>query len=245
MDNIKAFMKKWPAGYRRLRNVWYGFRRILETYIFGTKMQEWLWRSKFRFGSTGWRKSFDGALSHPHRMMLIERISVYAPFESILEIGCNRGQNLLLLSKKFPDIKLCGLDINTVAISEGKKQMEQRCIKNVELSSGKADDLSRYADKSIDIVFTDALCIYICPDEIVKFISEAVRIARKVVIFSEWHGEDIGAVHLYLGGKWIYDYKNMLGRFPYKTIISKFHGGEWNDEGWNRYGAIIEVRFEK
>lgn len=63
----------------------------------------------------------------------------------------------------------------------------QEGISNVKLLEGKADTLGEFQDKSFDIVFTNALLIYIGPDEIREVVKEMIRITRKALILMELH----------------------------------------------------------
>src|SRR4030042_430657 len=90
--------------------------------IFGTKVDELFWKFRNIFDRK-WPENYISreSINHPHRKFLIDKISVYYPFENILEIGCASGPNLYLLAKKFPEIKLYGIDISKKAIEVGKK----------------------------------------------------------------------------------------------------------------------------
>lgn len=164
-----------------------------------------------------------------------------------MEVGCNSGPNLYLLSSIYPDAKLYGVDINANAVAEGKRQLQKEGIKNVFLSHGKADSLKKFTDKSCDVVFTDAVLMYIGPDKIDSLLNETIRIAKKAVIFFEWHmdstiikSEDKYKYHY---GHWIYDFRKLCGRYVVqdKIRISKLPTGVWNDAGWTEFGAIITI----
>src|SRR4030042_2921121 len=135
--------------------------------IFGTKVDELFWKFRHIFDRK-WPESYisQESINHPHRKFLIDKISVYYPFENILEIGCASGPNLYLLAKKFPEIKLYGIDISKKAIEVGKEYFKKENINNIFLSEGKAGELKKFGDKSIDVIFTDATLIYEGPDRI-------------------------------------------------------------------------------
>ena len=249
MSNVKSFLKRWPVSYRLLQKIYYSFRRVIETYILGTKIKEWNWQTKHIFKGRSWTKGYIGSVNHPHRQLLVATISSYAPLESVLEIGCNTGSNLQLLAKNSQNkaIKLYGIDINSQAIKEGKIWLDWAGIKNVQLSVGRADELGRFKDKSIDVVFTDATILYIGPDKIKKVIRETRRITRKALIFNEWHWENNSLKrkeYFWYDGNWVYDYKALLRNIvSLESIkISKIPPEIWGGSGWEEFGAIIEVR---
>jgi ubiquinone/menaquinone biosynthesis C-methylase UbiE len=219
----------------------------MEEYIIGTKIQEWIWKTRHLYKGVNWARGYCDSTDHPHRQILVGRISSYAPFESILEIGCNTGPNLYLLAIRFPNVKFHGLDINHEAIKKGKEWFERVSLNNVVLSLGRADELGRFSDKSMDVIFTDSTMMYLGPDKIHKVIEGMIRIARRVLVFNEHHTGlhcEKGKEYFYFDGHWVYDYEAVLRKHvSSKDIkISKLPEGAWDDVGWKRFGAIIEVK---
>jgi len=144
------------------------------------------WATRHQIEGDTWIENYWNSKDHPHRGMLIERICRHSPIRRVIEIGCASGPNLYLLSQKFPSAEILGIDINPLAVKKGNEFLSKEGILNVKLELGKAQDLKKFSDKSFDVVFTDAVLIYISPDEINKVITEILRIG-KVVLFNEWH----------------------------------------------------------
>lgn len=145
--------------------------------------KEWLTRHLY---DECWIESYWRSRNHPHRSFLVERICKFSPIYGILEIGCACGPNLYHIAKKFPDAEVRGIDINPMAVQKGNEWFKREGISNVKLEVGKAQQLEQFADKSFDVVFTDAVLIYISPDEIKQVIKEMLRIGR-VLVLNEWH----------------------------------------------------------
>jgi len=245
MDRIKLFLRKWHKLYHLIQRLYYTFWYVIEVYILGTKLQEWIWKTHHIFYKGGmWPEDCLETITHPHRQILMTKIASYVPLESILEIGCSSGANLHLLAREYPYVQLYGIDINTKAIKEGNFYLRQRNITNVELLVSRADNLKQFGDKSIDVVFTDATLMYIGVDKIKKVIEEMRRVSCKGLILSEWHSEDNSRTHLWYDGHWVYNYKILLeGYFPLDNIrITKFPVKAWDDESWRKFGSIIEVK---
>ena len=244
MMNIKIFLKRWPKFYHLIQRSYYAFRCVMEVYIVGTKLQEWIWKTRHIFRSNKWTQECIETRNHPRRHILIEKISSFAPITSIMEIGCSSGANLYLLAKKYSDANLYGVDINTKAVKEGNTYFKQQGIPNVNLFVHRADRLTQFANKSVDVIFTDATLMYIGLDKIKRVINEMKRISCKGLIFSEWHCEDNSRGYLWYDGHWIYNFKTLLAEyFPTDDVkISKHPEGIWNDEGWRKFGSIVEVR---
>lgn len=111
---------------------------------------------------------------------------------------------------------------------------------------GKADDLGEFEDKSFDVVFTDAVMMYIGSDKIDKVVSEMSRVARKALVLLEWHclGNEQSAY--FDSYHWRRDYIALLERLiPGANLtITRLPEGIWPDENWKKFGAAIEVVVE-
>jgi len=238
LNKMKSLLKKSPGLYSFVQKAYYGTRRVIETHILGTRLQEKLWGSRNQQSAEEYWKS----VGHPHRQLLLEKISAYRPLSAILEIGCNSGPNLHLLADRFPEAKLYGVEINVCAVEEGKKRFAELGINNVVLSAHKADDLIDFQAESMDVVFSDAVLIYIGPDKINKVIREMLKIGRKAVILNEWHFEN--QRYFYYNGHWVYNFRLLLEKHlpPEKIAISKIPKNIWSGAGWEEYGAIIEIK---
>jgi len=144
--------------------------------------EEWATRHLYE---ESWAENYWKSRDHPHRIFLAEKICRFSP-QSVLEIGCASGPNLYQIAKRFPDAKIRGIDINPMAVQKGNEWFQEEGIYNVKLEVGKAQELSRFADKCFDVVFTDAVLIYIPPEEIKNVAKEMLRISR-VIVLNEWY----------------------------------------------------------
>lgn len=211
-------------------------KRILDK-IFGSVIDEIYWKVYYFF-----KKEEVGIdPNHSHRNILIEEISKYYSFESVMEIGCGFGPNLYNLSLKFKDAKFYGIDISGKAIKEGKRFFKNKKIDNVFLEKRSADNLKKYKDKSFDIVFTDATIIYVGLDKIDSVIKEFIRIAKKAVILCEQHTEEKS----FYDDKWVHNYKTILIKHisKEKITIKKLPKESWTGD-WAKYGNVIEIKLQ-
>lgn len=248
-DKMKSFLKRWPKFYNFLKKGYSKFRSI-QRRLLGTRLEEKYWATRhlrkgddWGNGKNDWIRSYWDSRNHSHRSFLMERIFKFSP-SSILEIGCNCGPNLYLLAKKFPNAEIKGIDINPMAVQKGNEWFAQEDISNVKLSVGKADDLRQFQDKSFDVVFTDAVLIYIGPDKIKKLLGEMLRVTRKALIFLEWHcfNSKSNPLGVYVG-HWMRNYVTLLKEFvpENKIKVIKMPEELWPDQNWQRWGAVIEV----
>jgi len=260
-EQLKHLLEKMPTLYRFITK---GYTdsllrfRYLEEYLLGTRVREREWATRhLRKGererddwgkeSDDWIKAYWNSRDHSHRHFLIERISKYSP-NSILEIGCNCGPNLYLLAKKFPNAKIMGIDINPMAVQKGNEWLAQEGISNVKLLEGKAGELGQFQDKSFDVVFTDAVLIYIGPDKIKEVMKEVIRITCQALFLMEWHRfelehKDPYGLGVYHRGCWRRNYVDLLKQIVQEEQIrvTKIPKDTWPDKNWEEVGAVIEV----
>lgn len=203
--------------------------------IFGTKSDAWFWKFRHLFDRT-WSESYisETSLAHPHRKLLIERIAGFSP-ESVLEIGCASGPNLILLARKLPSARLEGMDISASAVRTGERYLRLQGITNVKLGTGTVLDLTRFPDKSFDVVFTDAALIYVDAAHIGHIMAECERIAKKAIVLCEWNTEKARS---FLDGHWVHHYAAF---FPGRNVnVIKIPDTIWSG-AWTAYGAIVDI----
>ena len=243
--DIKSLIKKNKLIYKVTTKSYSRFRSTLQEidiHIRGTAAQEKLW-SRWHLSHPGYNVEANIMQPpFPHRQMLLEIIAKYAP-QRILEVGCGFGPNLYLLARQFPDAEITGVDLNPVAVAQGNEFFARQGLK-VKLLHLKADELDSFADKSFDLVFTDAVLIYVGPDKICKVAHDMVRLSQRVVIIKEWHTPDTGrSAGRYYAGKWIRDYVSLLKQFTPPEVqfsLTRFSPEIWPDANWSTLGAIIE-----
>ena len=250
-DKLISILQRWPFVHRLVK-VWYWKIRGFQESFLGTRIQERYWRKRHLLKRSDWQDGEDWVMgywnskSHPHRQFLMEKISRYFPLRNVLEIGSNCGPNLYLLAKKSPQVKLVGIDINREAINIGKRFFTQEGISNIELLIGKADTLYQFSDKSFDLVFCDAILIYIGPDKIKEIMKEIIRVSRKAIILVEWHEdskEDHNGLGVYHFGHWKRNYVNLLKQFVGEDQIytTKIPEELWPGKHWQKLGYLVEV----
>jgi len=242
------------AGNHMLKTILHHIR----IFLFGTGEYEKEWQNRRVNGKESgdwgekdqdWIRGYWTSGHHPHREHLVQRIVDLNP-ASVLEIGCNCGPNLRILAEKLPGTRFIGIDINADSVRKGNEWMEADGITNVRLEEGRADDLSRFRDDSFDVVFTDAVLIYIGPDKIRRVLQEFRRVAGKKILLCEWNAkESSGKVSgrntgkfIFRRGLWAYDYPLLMADLDFGPGISITHIApeDWDDEIWREYGTLIE-----
>jgi len=258
---FRAYLQRYPRLYDLVVNAYYFLQPVhIKEILFGTKAREEKWATRHLQQGSDWAKTEDGhdadewvmgywnSRNHPHRLRLLETISSYYPFDNVLEIGCNCGPNLCLLAKKYPASDFAGIDVNPHVVEKGNALLASEGMGNVRLLTAKASGMSQFPDKSYDIVFTDAVLLYIGPDMIKNIIGDMLRISRKALVMVERHSFSAAsgpahALGVYRYGCWERDYLALLRQFvPEERIkITKIGPDVWPEERWQQTGAIIEV----
>lgn len=105
---------------------------------------------------------------------------------TVLEVGCNIGNQLLMLQQQgFTE--LYGIEINKYAIEKAKESS-----KNINIIYGSAFDIP-FKDNYFDLIFTSGVLIHINPKNIAEALKEIYRVAKKYIwgleYFSEQHQE--------------------------------------------------------
>ena len=248
-----------PRIYSLAKMGYWNYRKVKET-ILGTRVQERFWERRHLKGGSDWGNPISGnsanswvesywrSRHHRHRELLMEIIQKHCPIETVLEVGCNCGPNLYMIAKEFESARVVGVDINRAAIEAGTRFFRSEGIENVRMLVRRADELDDFSDKSFDIVFTDAVLIYVGPDKIKKVIQEMIRVARKAIIFIELHREGGGSDCLSLGeydrGYWIRDYSRIIESLNAKIKdfeLEKIPKDAWEAANWQHWGYTIEI----
>ena len=241
MERLKRCIKRWPWAYTSIQRSYYHFLHFAETSLLGTRIHEWAWRYFHTISPEELRKS----AAHPHRSFLISRIENHRPFKTVLEIGSNAGQNLLLLALKFPEVEFHGIDINHRFVEIGKNWLADKGVTNVSLTVKRADRVDDFGDRSFDIVFTDATLMYIGPDKIRGVLSEIKRVTCKAILMNEWHLERPNPANpsLWYDLHWVHNSRLLLEGLVSadKISITKLPKDLWGGGGWEEYGSLVEV----
>ena len=216
-------------------------QEIVERNLVSLRLQELIWRLR-HFYRIGWAESYLKSFNHYHREQIVCAVKKFKNINSIIEVGCGSAPNLINLRQQFPKARLLGIDINPRAIEVAKNYFYSKKTKNVELKVGNIDKIN-VLTKSIDIVLSDAVLMYIPPDRILKVLKELCRIANKGLIFNEYNKRGLGKEGYFNGGCWVYDFKFLLKKLLPKSNIKLLKSSMSKQKGaWEIYGRLIEVR---
>lgn len=140
------------------------------------------------------------------------------PIDKTLEVGCNVGNQLLLL-KKMGYTNLWGIELQDYAVEIAKKRTS-----GINIVKGSAFSIP-YGDAFFDLVFTSGLLIHISPDDINKALDEIHRCTNRYIWGHEYYSQDGYQMINYRGEDgllWKTDFaKLFLDRFPDLQLVRK------------------------
>lgn len=152
-------------------------------------------------------------------------------FESVLEVGCGYGENLLAIERIFKNKKIVGVDIDINRIEVARKHI------NAELIIGDINKLE-FEDKSFDVAFTNALFCMISPEEVERGVKEIIRVAKKKLILIELNSDSkFGLVGRQ---RTSVNWKELFKEHGLEARLDKI-GDIWNTSPWCSHGYKITI----
>ncbi|MFZ0585383.1 MAG: pseudaminic acid biosynthesis-associated methylase [Candidatus Sulfotelmatobacter sp.] len=135
----------------------------------------------------------------------------------ILEVGCNCGNQLLML-QEMGFTNLWGVEVQSYALESGRAR-----VPGVQLAQASALDLP-YEDGYFDLVFTSGVLIHISPANLPRALDEIHRCARIWIWGLEYYAPEVTEVN-YRGHDdllWKMDYgKRYLDRFGELDLVQE------------------------
>jgi len=111
---------------------------------------------------------------------------------SILDVGCGNGALTLKLAQKYPNAKVVGIDIAADAIDQANAykdvyEKKHNCkLTNLSFQHRINPQLSE-PPKSYDVVTNCLVCHHLTDEQLIQFLRDAGRIARKAIIINDLH----------------------------------------------------------
>jgi ubiquinone/menaquinone biosynthesis C-methylase UbiE len=235
---MKAVLRRVPWLYRLLQRSYYGLLYAGER-VFGSRVHQWAWR----FGHSVSPDDLAATLTHPHREPLQAALGTFAPITSALEVGSNAGANLILLARRAPAARLIGIDVSDQAVALGRDWVRREGLTGITLETATTERLRTFADASFDVVFSDAVLMYLGPDDIAGALREMCRIARRGVVLNEWAlPAEQDTMHFWYDWHWVHNYARLLRQIPAVSQIesTRVPPEIWSDAGgWLQYGTTL------
>lgn len=99
--------------------------------------------------------------------------------DSVLELGCNIGLNLVALRRLNPHISVNGVEINETAAEQARKNTDSPILCGSIIDEVNCDD--------VDLTFTAGVLIHINPDALESVYSNLYTKSRRYVLVAEYY----------------------------------------------------------
>ena len=158
---------------------------------------------------------YDKIASEKYRLKLFDKIKL-KQVNNVLDYGCGFGQNMSVIKNLKNDINLNCMDISKYRMKMLRVINEN--IYKLKIRQFNVNELNKL-DGKFDLVYTDAVLIYINPNDIYKILKQLLKSSKKYILFHEltnfYNPERIN--HLY-----IHDYKKIIKQINSKLEIKIF-----------------------
>lgn len=151
------------------------------------------------------------------------------PVRRVLEVGCNRGHNLVALAEVLGGSDLVGIEPNEHALALARKSTI-----HAGFLQGTVFDLP-FKDRSFDLVFTAGVLIHVPAADLPAALKELHRVSRRYLLAIEYYAERETVIP-YRGRNdllWKRDFRGAyLAQFPGLGVVES---GYWAPEqGFDR-----------
>lgn len=184
-----------------------------------------VWQGEFGEAYTG-RNVMDWQTRLPAFRVMLEGL----PVKRVLEVGCNRGHNLVALAEILEQgTEVIGIEPNQYALGIAREASSK-----VGVLKGQAVDLA-FKDEYFDLVFTACVLIHIPLSDLPLALAENYRVSNRYILAIEYFAEEETGIH-YRGHDdllWKRDFlKHYETQFPDLALI---RSGYWGPEdGFDR-----------
>jgi pseudaminic acid biosynthesis-associated methylase len=214
----------WRGGYNSGESVTLmeRFRKMRASSV-TSQLQEW--RGEFGRAYTDrnsltpeqvddlWRRNYGVT-----RTQINQRFLLDIPRDAlILEVGCNLGNQLLLL-QQLGFQNLHGIEVQSYALEQARAR-----ARRLNLIQASALDIP-YKDGSFDLVFTSGVLIHIAPHDLPLAMTEIHRCTRSFIMGAEYFAPTVTEVNYRskLGLLWKMDYaQEYLSRFEDLQLVKE------------------------
>ena len=141
--------------------------------------QEQFWKGEF--GNAYSERNTSDAVVRSNEALFADILKSAPGVQSIVELGCNIGQNLQALHGLDPQIKLEAYEINATAVASARALS----IANIRHQSILEPDLA--ASGTFDLSFTKGVLIHIHPDALEMAYKNLFDLSHRYVLVAEYY----------------------------------------------------------
>lgn len=116
----------------------------------------------------------------------IDRLKILP--SSILDVGCGGGLFTMRVASRYPKAIVVGIDLSQEAIAFAKEHLKQfhPPLTDVQFLVTETPELDNF-NQQFDIVMATLVCHHLSDQELISFLKQACRIAKKTVILNDLH----------------------------------------------------------
>ena len=184
-----------------------------------------IWKGEFGQAYTD-RNQIDSRIRLPAFRQMLEGL----PIKKVLEVGCNRGHNLVALADLLgEDSEVVGVEPNQYA-----RELARASSVKVGVLNGHSFDLP-FKDGYFDLIFTAGVLIHIPLDDLPTALSEVYRVSRRYVLAIECFAAEEIAIP-YQGHNDLLWKRNFLAHYQSQfSDLMLIRNGYWGSEfGFDR-----------
>lgn len=171
---------------------------------------DWWARSRGA-GTANWIATYQNSVQSRQRTAIAAIIKELGA-ETVLEVGCHCGPNLVRVANEMPGLQAVGVDINADAIEAGRNWIAaQGLASRIQLQVGRVPHITQQLpDGGVDVVLSCYALAYIAPSDLDAVLYDMGRLASKAIIIAEpmVRGTDPVTQRRSLSGynEWAHDY---------------------------------------
>ncbi len=187
-------------------------------------------RLDWRNGGGSWIDEYVASVNHPHRTLILEALKEFPGFQSLLEVGCNAGPNLLRIREAYPKARLMGIDVNYDAVQKAQEIVPNAIVhcSSVECLPPDFDGVGYF-----DCVLADAVLMYV--ENIGQALKEMNRVAKRGIIIFDWYAEEESVIDFHHAR----NYPKLLADLGFKTTVINLTQESWPSEKWQKNGRLF------
>jgi SAM-dependent methyltransferase len=108
------------------------------------------------------------------------------PPQSIVDVGCGAGLFSMRLAKRYSTSQVLGIDIAPEAIEFAQKHLDRYGAPNLRFELLNSPKLA-FPANSADAFISTLMCHHLRDEDLIQFIKDAYKAARKAVILNDLH----------------------------------------------------------
>ena len=140
-----------------------------------------------QFGDRYTRRNADLTYFRKRSPFFRKLLRKHSGINSVLEIGCNLGGNLIVLSKIDPMLKIVGVEPNSKAWQLAKKNLPNVNIYNLSI-------FDVHWKNEFDLVFTSGVLIHIADKELNLALRKIYQASKKYILSIEYYSDKIQSI---------------------------------------------------